>query len=106
MKVTMILLALISTSTQAEVYKCKNAVGGMIYQQKPCVSNAQGSINIKPFDQKKIDAAQKDLTEKLKQDQAIEAAAAEVARKEAARPDVWRAMAISKDIAAMVGHKK
>jgi Skp family chaperone for outer membrane proteins len=46
-------LLLLSFSTQAEVYQCKNANGQTVFQKGPCA----GQINAKPMDLKQPSAA-------------------------------------------------
>jgi hypothetical protein len=70
------------SAAQAEVYKCTDPAGKIIYQSTECTTGSAGQVDIKQFDPKKIAEAQAKLAESLKRDAELEAAAAEAAQKE------------------------
>jgi hypothetical protein len=69
-------------AAHAEVFKCMDPSGKVIYQAKPCEAGSQGQVNIKAFDPNKIAEAQAKLAERVKQDAERQQAAAAAAQKE------------------------
>jgi Domain of unknown function (DUF4124) len=62
-KYSSILLMVLSLSANAEVFKCKNAKGKIIYQPAPCSSEAatQGVVKVKVLDPQKDEEARAKL---------------------------------------------
>lgn len=87
MKYLLIPITLMSLSVHAEVFKCKNATGKIIYQADPCASGAvtQGVINVKEMTPEETAAAKAKLNAWQEQQAAqdAEARAAERERQEA-----------------------
>ena len=71
--------------THADVYKCKDSKGAIVYQDEVCpVSSKMSEVHIKEFDKNKIAKAQQKLARELKQREELEATRAEAERKERA----------------------
>ncbi len=69
----LIALSVLSLSANAEVFKCKNVVGKIVYQSQPCASGAttQGVIKVKEITPEQAELARAKL-EAWKQQQAID----------------------------------
>ena len=71
--------------THADVYKCKDSKGAIVYQDEVCpVSSKMSEVHIMEFDKNKIAKAQQKLARELKQREELEATRAEAERKERA----------------------
>jgi Domain of unknown function (DUF4124) len=83
MKYLLIAFVLMSLSAHAEVFKCKNATGKIIYQAEPCATGAvtQGVINVKQMSPEETAAAKEKLNA-WQQQQAAEDAANQAAERE------------------------
>jgi Domain of unknown function (DUF4124) len=59
MKYVVLMLMTLALSANADVFKCKNATGKIIYQAEPCSSGAesQGVINVKKLTPEETEAA-------------------------------------------------
>lgn len=78
-----IFLMVLSLSTNAEVFKCKQASGKIIYQSEPCSSDEipQGVVKVKPMTVEETEAAKAKL-KAWQEEQAISEAAKIEAEKE------------------------
>lgn len=87
MKYLLIAFVLMSLSAHAEVFKCKDSTGKIIYQEQPCAMGAvtQGVINVKQMTPEETAAAKEKLNAWQQQQAAqdAEARAAEIERQAA-----------------------
>jgi hypothetical protein len=82
-------LIALSLSTNAEVFKCKNATGKIIYQSEPCVSGAtqQGVIKVKEMTPQEVEDSKARLKSWQEQQAADDAAKQEAERQRQAELD-------------------
>ncbi len=83
--VNLLLLSFLINSAQAQVFKCENKRGQIIYQDSVCRSTGkQSEIKLQPFDSTKTQAAQEKLQQDIQQREKLKAIEADRTLKERA----------------------
>jgi len=83
LSINLFILCFIVNSAQAQVYKCENANGHVVYQDSKCTRNKnQKKITLHQFDSKITQAAQQKLKQEILQREKTKAIEAERALKE------------------------